>query len=164
MTHDLLLSFLSGVGVTLVGALVVHLLQRSEARKHRISEVQTEIYFKMLDLSAQYFWIASSEIHQREVGDSIKSKICGLAWEISDLIRKEDSVQFADQTLRVLMSNEYSSATERHREMDVLLEKLGKVVNPKFQKISKELGEANLLRIGFGDRSPTQSTTPAFML
>lgn len=161
--NDLLLSFLSGIGVTLVGALVVHLLQRSEARKRRTSDAQTEIYFKMLDLSGQYFWVASLEIHQNEIDGSRKSKICSLAWEISDLVRKEDNVQFADQILRVLMSNEYSSATDRHRKMDALLEKLGKVVNPKFQKISKELSEANLLRIGYGDRSPTQSTTPGFM-
>ncbi|MDI9243601.1 hypothetical protein [Marinobacter sp. CHS3-4] len=160
---NLLLSFLSGVGVTLVGALVVHLLQCSEAKKRRINEVQTDIYFKMLDLSQEYFWVASSEIHRKEVAAKRKSKISDLAWQISDLVRQEDEVQFAEEILRVLMSNEYSSATDRHRAMASLLEKLGKVINPKFQKISKELSDSNLLRLGSGDRSATQSTTPGFM-
>ena len=160
---EALLGFLSGVGVTLVGAYVANLLQRAEEKRRRVQENQLQVYLKLLDLYNQYFWIASLEMHGEEADSEMKKRIRTLAWQISDLLRMEDSVQHADEILRVLMSNEYSSASARHHAMGELLDKIGKKVNPTFQKVGKVLSNENVKSVGSGQRPATKSTTPGFL-
>ena len=46
--------FLSGVGVTLTGALIAHMLARRRERRKLVDERRFEIYMKLMDLNSQY--------------------------------------------------------------------------------------------------------------
>ena len=59
---DAWLAFLGGVLATLVGGLVASIVQRHNEAVKRKAEARLDVYFRLLDLNQQYFWIASSFI------------------------------------------------------------------------------------------------------
>jgi hypothetical protein len=158
-----IVAFASGIMVALIGAVVAAVVQRKVKHRRHIEETQFQVYMKLLNVYNLYFWVASLEMTSEEVDPDHKRQIRDCAWRIADLLRSEDDVPFADEILRVLMSNEYVSASARHHVMSLLVDKLGASVNPRYQRAIKAISEANVMRIGLGEQSPVKSTTPASM-
>lgn len=161
---EALIGFGSGVVVTLVGALAGAALQRSFDRRKQIKDVQFQVYMKLMNVWNLYFWVASLELRDEEVEIDHKRRIQEEAWRIADLLRAEDEVPFADQILQILMSNEYPSASNRHSEMSEILDKLGAITNPRYQRVIKAISDANVRRIGSGHQDALKSTTPGSMV
>jgi len=158
-----LIGFASGVGVTMIGAVISYVFQRRAEKRHRIEETQFQVYMKLLDVYSLYFWVVSKELRGEEIRPEHKRRIRNTAWQIADLLRFEDSLLYTEDILRVLMSNEYSTAKARYEEMDKILKKFGSLVNPRYQRLIKFISENNVIRIGTRERSVLKSTTPASM-
>ena len=158
-----LIGFASGIGVALISASIGFLFQRKSEKRRRIKETQYQVYMKLLDVYSFYFWVVSLELTGEEVSSDLKKRIRNTTWQIADLLRLEDSVSNTESILRVLMSNEYTTAKARYDEMDKILNKYGSLVNPRYQKVIKSISENNIIRLGSGKRSFLKSTTPASM-
>jgi hypothetical protein len=159
---DILIAFLSGVGVTLTGALIAHLLTRSRERRKLIEERRFEIYMKLMDLNSQYFWIASADVRGESPPQSARQKCHELAWHIADALRAADEVEFLEETLDILFAPNYPSAVKRHDEMGALIDKMGQRINPRYARKIRDISVANLHSLASGARSnaPGAATWP----
>lgn len=160
---EALIGFASGVGTALIGALICSVLQRRNENRKKIEETQFQVYMKLMDVYNLYFWVTSLEIRGEEVTSEHKRRIREETWKIADLLRFEDKTPFAEDILHVLMSNEYPSTGARHDAMGAVLDKLGTIVNPRYQGVIKGISNANVMRVGSGERSTVKSTTPGSM-
>jgi hypothetical protein len=162
MTVDPLIAFFSGVGVSLVGALVANLLTRKRERWRVVEERRFEIYMKLMELYGSYFWFSAAEMRKEPVPDEIRQKCRDLAWQIADLLRSADEVDFLEDILDVTLGPRYATAKERYEAMGQLLERLGRRVNPRYVRKIREISEANIMAFGAGGRSNAPGATSVF--
>jgi len=159
MTISPLLAFFSGVGVSLVGALVAHILTRQRDRRRVVEERRFEIYMKLMDLRGMYFWFTTAEFHRKPISDEIRRKCRDLSWQIADMLRAADEVEYLEGILDVLMGPGFQTARERYDAMSKLLDRLGSRVNPRYAKKIREISEANLMTLGSGGSSNAPGAT-----
>lgn len=162
MAVDPLIAFLSGVGVSLVGALVANIFTRSRERGRVVEERRFEIYMKLMELYGSYFWFTVAELHKEAVRDEIRQRCRDLAWQISDLLRSADEVEFLDEILDVTLSPRFATARECYEAMGQLLDRMGRRVNPRYAKKIREISEANVKVLGSGGRSNAPGATSLF--
>ena len=147
------LAFLSGIGVTLTGALIAHILARRRERRKLVDERRFEIYMKLMELNGQYFWVASSELQGGPPPLEARRKCRELAWQIADILRAADEVEFLEDILDVLFGSGYPRAVKRHDAMLALLDRMGDRVNPRYARKIREISKENILSLGSGERS-----------
>jgi len=147
------LAFLSGVGVTLTGALIAHVLARRRERRKLVDERRFEIYMKLMELNGQYFWVASAGLHNEPVPPEARRKCRELAWQIADILRAADEVEFLEDILDVLFGSAYPTALKRHDAMLALLDRMGARVNPRYARKIQEISKGNILSFASGERS-----------
>ena len=140
---SIIIAFLSGIGLTLVGALVAYYFQRRGERQKQFEQTRFDIYMKLMELYGLYFWVYSAGLRNQKLDYETKHKIKGLAWQISDSLRVADTIDCMPQILDVLFGNNYKDAEARYFAMKDLLGKLGKSINPRFSKAIKQVGETN---------------------
>lgn len=150
---DLLVAFLSGVGVTLSGTLIADLLTRRRERRKLMEERSFQIYMKLIELHGLYFWFTSDKIRGEPVSPEIRHECRSLAWEIADMLRAADAVEYLDQILEVLFGPRFTTAVERHEVMGQILDRLGQRVNPRYWQKIREISEGNLQLLASGGSS-----------
>ncbi|MGH9896235.1 MAG: hypothetical protein ACREA0_30425, partial [bacterium] len=153
------LVFLSGVGVTLTGALIAHVLTRQRERRKLVDERRFEIYMKLMDLNSQYFWIASAEVRGQPASPETRRNCRDLAWQIADILRAADEVEFLEEILDITFGPGYPTAAKRHDAMGALLDRMGERVNPRYARKIREISKANVLSLGSGARSNAPGAT-----
>lgn len=143
-----IIGFASGIGVSIIAALISYLLQRhSDRRRHR-ERAAFQVYMLLLDLHGHYFWIASNEMR----GEPPPPEIASKALQIADKLREADDVPHLQEILTVLMSEDaHKTATDRARALDAVIDSLGETVNPRYAKIVRQISDENVR--GFLDRS-----------
>ena len=159
MTISSLLAFFSGVGVSLVGVLVAHILTRERDRRRVVEERRFEIYMKLMDLHGMYFRFTTAEFHREAISDEVRRKCRDLSWRIADILRAADEVEYLEDILDVLMGPGFQTARERYDAMSKLLDRLGSRVNPRYAKKIREISEANLTTLGAGGSSNAPGAT-----
>jgi len=141
--QDTLLGFLVGVIITMLGALFNNQLT-IKREKQRIYKVRLfDIYMKMLELYGYYFWISSAEMQKKKPDEKIKYKCRELAWKIADLLRHIDDFKLLEEILIITHSHKYDNASERYRSMGDLINQLGKMINPKYLQVIKNINSYN---------------------
>lgn len=159
MNIDPLLGFFSGVGVSLVGATVANILTKRRERQRVIEERRFEIYMKLIDLHGRYFWFMAAESNKGAVPSEIRRKCHDLAWEIADMLRSADEVDYLEQILDVTHGSSFGTAKERYEAMDRVLDQLGSRVNPKYSKKIREISEKNMRLPGSAGSSNAPGAT-----
>lgn len=149
---DAWLGFLGGVFAALVGGLIASLIQRHNEEKRRLEEARAEIYFLLMELNSQYFWVASSELHGEPPDQTVLTSCRTIAWKIADRLRLCDRVEFTDQILDVLFNVTTPSANVRANKLNDLIERYGKIVNPKYSQHISKISKTNILSIGSGEK------------
>lgn len=149
------LGFLSGVGVSLTGAFLANMFARKREQDKARDEHRFSVYMKLMEIHSFYFWYATAEVHKERVPPDIQSKCQKLSWEIADMLRAADDLEHLDEILDVLMGPDYPSAVARYEQMGVLLGKLGKRVNPRYQKKIGHIGTRNVMNLGVGHKNST---------
>jgi hypothetical protein len=148
------LIFAAGVGATLAGTVSAEILTLRRERRTRLRSKQFEIYMRLLDLNADYFWWASAEFRGEPVPPEIKAKCRDHAWRIADLLRSADDSVLVEETLDVLQSTDaYPTAQARHDAMGALIDRMGKVVNPTYAKKVREISDRNVRSYAAGNTS-----------
>jgi len=156
---DALVGFLSGIGVSLVGALGGSLLTRSRERQKALGERRFAIYMKLMDLYGLYFWFTTAEVHKKDVSADIRVKCRSLSWQIADMLREADDVACIDQILEVLFSPGFPTAVKRYEAMGEVLDKMGTQVNPIYLKKIREIRKRNLTGLASGEISNAPGAT-----
>lgn len=158
---SILISFLSGIGLSLVGGLFAYLFQRRGEKQRLIEQARYDIFMKLLDLYGLYFWVYSAEVKKEEVKQSIKEKIWPLAWQISDKLRVADNLNHMEDILDVLFSNKYETAEQRYKAIENVLSKLTKTINPRFASAMNQVGGLNTKAIM--ENPMKRSNAPGFL-
>lgn len=156
MLH-VILGFVSGIGVILVGAYVASILQRRNERLRRTEDTLFKIYMKLMELNGYYFWYTSAEIRKEKVPSDIKRKTRDLSWQISDLLRVTDDFKLLPRILTVLFDDNSIPARERYDEIKKIINELGDLINPQYSKIMKEISQRNIHKRTIG-RMPDDNT------
>ena len=118
-----------------------------------LAERRFEIYMKFLELYGMYWWVVSAELKKELPSIKVRRGCFSLAWEIADLVRYVDEIEYLEDILRITHGNEFDSASDRFHAMEKLIAKFGKIVNPIYSKIIKKLNEENLKFLASGGRS-----------
>jgi len=139
MENIQLLSFASGVGVSLVAAFVANLLAKEREKTKQLEERRFQIYMKLMELYTSYLLLTVDELHKKEARGDLKQKCFKLSWEIADLLRVADDIEFLEDILDVILANKFGTAKERLVEMKRLLDRMGKLVNPRYAKKIREI-------------------------
>jgi hypothetical protein len=139
-----LLGFVSGVAVSLVGALVANILTKERERKRVVEERRFEIYMKLMDLQATYFWFVTAELHQQSVSADTRKRCHEIAWQIADMLRSADEVEFLEQILEVTLGPKFATAAQRDEAMGKLIDQMGSKINPRYTKKIREISDANV--------------------
>jgi hypothetical protein len=139
-----LIGFFSGVGVSLVGALLATFFTRRRERRRVVEERRFEIYMKLIDLQSSYFWFTIAELHQQPVSDDTRKRCHEIAWQIADMLRSADEVDFLEQILEVTLGSNFVTATQRDEVMGKLIDQLGSKINPRYTKKIREISDANV--------------------
>ena len=140
-------AFLSGIVLALIGVIATDVFSRRTARRQRMEEVRFQIYMELMELNSAYFWVTASEFHGERPKREILKRCRDLAWRIADKLRSADEVEYLDEILDVTLGSGFPTATARHDAMGTLLEKIGKLVNPRYSKKIAEISRDNLHRL-----------------
>ncbi len=156
-----LVGFASGVGVTLIGALITTVLQRRHERRRRIEEGRFRVYMKLMELHSFYFFASSAEVRHQELSSDVRERIRSLASELADMLRSADELREVPLLLRILMSMDYPSAQARYRDMGQVLDSLANSVNPRYSTAARAIGDGNVQDMSAGGAG--RAHTPIFM-
>lgn len=149
----------SGLLGAVIGSLLTNRLTRSRERDRLISERRFEIYMKLMDIYNAYFWWFSAELRKEPVPQRVRQNVNDLSWQLSDLLRSADEVDFLEDALEIIMGPSYESSEARYHAMSELVDRVGAQVNPRFAKKMKEIGEANRALFPTGRRSNAPGMT-----
>lgn len=157
---DAWLAFLGGVLATLVGGLVASVVQRHNETVKRKAEASLDVYFRLLELNQQYFWIASSEMHGEKARSEVVAQCRELSWKLADKLRACDTVKHLDEILDILFNSSIASASDRANRLNKLIEDYGNLVNPTYARSIKRISEGNIRLLGSGAkiRNPAPTT------
>ena len=125
----------------------------------RKAEARLDVYFRLLDLNQQYFWIASSEMHGEKARTEVVARCREQSWKLADQLRACDTVEHLDEILEILFSSSIASANERAKRLDRLLESYGKLVNPTYARSIKRISEENIRLLGSGAKVKNPAPT-----
>lgn len=139
------LGFFGGVLAALIGGLIASMVQRVNERRKEKSVARLAVYFLLLELKQQYFWVASAEFSGQEPSEEMLATCRRTAWQIADMLRSFDDVEHLEEILSILFSSSTPTANERAKRLDKLLESYGQLVNPDYAKAIKKISEENLL-------------------
>ncbi len=156
-----LIGFASGVGVSLVGALITAFVQRRNERRRRLEAGRFQVHMKLMELHSFYFFVSSAEVRKTELSADMRLRVRALAGELADMLRSTDELREVPQLVRILMSMDYPSAQARYREMGEVLKALGGSVNPRYVTAAGTIGDGNVRDMSAGGAG--RSHTPAFM-
>jgi hypothetical protein len=151
--NGLLIGFLSGVVVSAVGAILADILARKRERLRWVDQRRFDIYMKLIELNGSYFWFRVAEEHRQSVRPEVRQRCYALAWQISDMLRSADEMEFLEEILDVTLGSSFSTARARHEAMGALLNRMGQRVNPRYGKRMHEISEASLAALGSGKES-----------
>jgi len=141
----LIVSFASGVGVSIFAAVVSHQLQKRRDQRQRREQAAFQVYMLLLDLDSRYFWIASNELRGEPPRSEIVAEVRGLAWRIADKLREADTVPHLEELLTVLMSEDaYRTANDRANALNAVTGRIGDTVNPRYAKLIRSISENNV--------------------
>jgi hypothetical protein len=143
-----LIGFASGVGVSVVGAILTNWLSRKRDRRRAVEERRFEIYRKLHELQGSYVHFASAEFFECEIPPEEHEKCRVLAWQCADLLRSADEVDLLEEILDVIFGDGFRTAQERYDVMGQLLDRLGNRISPRFQAKMRQIDEANRRRSG----------------
>jgi len=160
---DIALGFLSGIGVSIIATIFGSWMQKRSDRNRAIRQTQFEIFMKLLNVHANYFWVVGAEKRKQDVPPQVQRSIYDATWQISDLLRTEDAIPHAEEILTVLMSAEIDSATDRYKRMQALVDTLAKSLSPRYQQIVKSIGEVNLATLPQAPGDVLRRTVPGLM-
>jgi len=156
---NLVLAFFSGVAVSVVGAVVGSILTRRRERRRLVEDRGFEIYMKLMELNSSYFWFSSAELNGEAVSSEVRKEAHDLAWQIADMLRSADEVEYLDEILEVTLGPSFQSASERYHAMGNLLERLGRRVNPRYANKIREISNANVAILSSGGKSNAPGAT-----
>lgn len=139
------LGFFGGVLAALIGGLIASMVQRVNERRKEKSAARLAVYFLLLELKQQYFWVASAEFSGQEPPEEMLATCRRTAWQIADMLRSFDDLEHLEEILSILFSSSIPTANERAKRLDKLLESYGQLVNPDYAKAIKKISEENLL-------------------
>ena len=145
---DAWLGFFGGVLAALLGGVIASIVQRQNEARRRVDEARLEVYMLLLQLSQQYFWVASAELRNERVVEETWAECRQTSWKIADRLRACDDVEHLDEILEVLFSVRLQSANDRANKLDSLIKKLGELVNPAYAKHINKISIENVLLIG----------------
>ena len=103
------------------------------------------VYTMLLELNNLYFWVASSEMHDHDPPEEILKQCREVSSRLSDKLRTFDDVEHLQEILIILYSSSFATASDRARQLDGLLDRYGKLVNPRFAEAISKVSEENLL-------------------
>jgi hypothetical protein len=147
------ISFASGVGVSIFAAFVSYQLQKRSDRRQRREHAAFQVYMLLLDLDSHYFWVASNELNGEPPPPEMVAKVRGLTWRIADKLREADDFQHLEEVLTVLMSEDaHKTANDRANALKAVLHRIGDTINPRYAKLIRRISEDNV-RV-FGTRPP----------
>jgi hypothetical protein len=150
--------FFGGVIAALIGGLIASIVQRvNESRKEK-SAARLSAYFLLLELSQQYFWVASAELNDLDPPEEMLISCRKTAWQLADKLRSFDDVEHLEEVLTILFSSSIPTANERARRLDKLLDIYGQLVNPAYSRAIKKVSEGNL--IGQAQRGSLKTNAP----
>ena len=152
------LGFFGGVLAALMGGLIASIVQRVNERRKEKAAARLGAYFLLLELSQQYFWVASSELNDRDPPEEMLTACRKTAWKLADKLRSFDDVEHLEEVLTILFSSSIPTANERARRLDELLETYGQLVNPAYSQAIKKISGENL--IGQAQRGSLKTNAP----
>ena len=144
---------MSGVGISLFAAIIGYFLSKRRERRQFVEQCRFEIYMKLMDLYGYYFWFVTKEQRGEKVPDDIRQKARELSWQIADLLRSADEIDYLEDVLDILFGLGFETAAMRHKSMDDLLDRLGKKVNPRYSRKIREISKANIKLLSSGGSS-----------
>ena len=148
-----LTGFACGIAVSLFGAFVANHLTRRREMKAKLNQHRFQIYMKLMDVYADYFWFSSAEVRNQKLQSEIRERCRSRSWEIVDMLRAADDMEYLNEILDVLMGHEFTTALDRYEAIGALLNKLGKLVNPKYQQKMSEISKGNIKLLSSGSKS-----------
>lgn len=145
--------FFGGIFVSMMTVIVAERMTRNRERDAKKEERRFAIYMKMMDLHSQYFWISSAEVRGEAAPQEMMTKCWHSAWQIADMLRAADDVEFLEDILDVILGPGFKSAAERHDAMGALIDDLGVFVNPRYAARIKDISRENLALLAAGKAS-----------
>lgn len=136
-------SFATGILLTLGGVWLTNYYQRKHERTKDKEKIRFEVYMNLLDISANYFWVTSAESRGEKTNSEILHTLRQLTFKTSDKLRQMDEIEHLEEILDVLFNQKYQTALERSEKLDQLIDKMDKIVSPRFMKKMKEITKDN---------------------
>ncbi|MEP1032971.1 hypothetical protein [Ekhidna sp.] len=156
---ELAVAFLSGILITLTGALLSRYFQNRTDKSKKKEAARFKVYMNLLEIHSNYFWVFTAELHNEEVRAEVKHRLNEVAWKTADLLRENDGLEYHDEIMDFLFNEGITTARERYQLIQSITDKLSKLVNPKYtQKINKITSE-NMDSIA--ERGIKKSNAPA---
>jgi hypothetical protein len=136
-------SFATGILLTLAGVWLTSYYQRKHEKTKDKEKIRFEVYMNLLDISASYFWVTSAESRGEKPNSESLHTLRQLTFKTSDKLRQMDEIEHLEEILDVLFNQKYETALERSEKLDQLIDKMDKIVSPRFMKKMKEITKDN---------------------
>jgi hypothetical protein len=141
---ELVVAFVSGIIVTLLGAWLNIFLNNREKKAYKLHDAEYEMFLKLGELNNWYFWLASNEVRNRENEQEIFDECYELARDLAKSLHQHEETEFAEELMKVLYDESYTSFNERYKQMCALSKRMADKLSPVHRKYLSSLEESNL--------------------
>lgn len=141
---ELLVAFVSGVIVTLLGAWLNIFLNNRDKKAYKLHDAEYEMFLKLGELNNWYFWLASNETRNRENKQEIFDECYELARDLAKRLHQYEETEFAEELMKILYEESFESFNDRYRRMCALAEKMADKLSPIHRRCLSSFQESNL--------------------
>lgn len=141
---ELLVAFVSGIIVTPLGSWLNIFFNGREKKAYKIYDAGYEIFLKLGELRNWYFLLASNEVRNRENKQEVFDECYELARDLAQKLHQNEKTEFAEELMKVLYDESFTSFNERYKKMCILSDKMSDKLYPIHRKYLSSIEESNV--------------------
>lgn len=136
---ELVVGFLSGALVGVIGSAATVYFSRISERNKDLEERRHRIYMMLLDANQRHFWISSFDYRGEEIPVDVRAQFQESRYKIADELRGADDLRQLPDIIDALFSLRFRTETDRAERISQVIDDLAKDVNPRFVAAARKL-------------------------
>ncbi len=141
---NMVIGFVSGIGIALVSALLNTSMQSRKRKKRELEKSQTDIYYRLMMLRTLWWGMVLAESRGEALSSQDRREIHDTAWKLADVLREADDINDLGDIVAVIFSEGFETAQARYDAMERIISRLGYKTNPKYNKAVARVSAANM--------------------
>jgi hypothetical protein len=156
---DLLVAFSSALLGAVAGSWTTVWLGAKQERADVSDRILFDVYLRLLELNALYFWITTADFHRNERNSDVIQRVEALARSVADDLRRVRDRKAVVDIFDVLASRDsrkYPDSATRYKRLQQLLSVFGRRFSPEYIEAASQIGASHFQALVEDTQAPEQ--------